>query len=327
MAINIFTQFGVRAGGSIEYAYAFATPSAWTNNASCSPVGYDTCDENNYVENGNNTKTECQCVFGSWGNFTTRTSFTSNLPTCGQGVVQSRALTRTRTGSTSSFAYSERTNVSGTLVGGNWTCQNFTQQLQSSTETVTSCVYTVTDQFIQPGGCSGLNYDRGCLSSGTRSDCRSTCFISGSFAVIETFSCAVETSQQTVQSCGGSTSFGSTFTSSSNQSQSPTPGNGCQGVSCSQNISCNNLSVTYTQFAFGQCTGAFYSDDCNYAVCNNYSGTTCNFSSWSGWSQTTSCTESKPGCSNGVTQRECASETRTGQIQSRTVECVRTELP
>jgi hypothetical protein len=326
MAINIFTQFGVRGAASVVFAYLFGTPGPWVNNNTATASGPTVCDETTYVVGGTNISVEARCIFSSYGNFTTRSSFTSNLPACGQGVVQSRALTRTRTGTTSSFSYSERTNVSGTLVSSGWTCQNYSQQIVTSTQTVTSCVYTVTDQFIQPGGCTGLNYDRGCLSSGTRGDCRSTCTVSGNFAAIETSSCTVQTTTQQVQSCGGSTSFGSTFQSSFNQSQSPSPGNNCQGVDCSQNLSCSNLSVTYTQFAFGQCTGAFYQDDCNYAVCNNYSGTTCNFSAWSGWGEVSSCTSATPGCSNGAVQRECASETRTGQLQNRNIECIRSEV-
>lgn len=325
MGIDIFTQFGVRAGGSVEFAYAFSTPTAYVNDNTCSPSGYTVCNEDNFVESGNNTRKECQCVFGAWVGFTTRSSFTSSLPACGQGVVQSRALQRTRTGATSSFSYSERTTYSGTLVSSGWTCNTFQGSTTTQNVTSTSCVYTVTDEFVQSGTCTGQNYDRGCLSSGTRGDCRSVCQQFGLQAFIQRSSCTVQTTTTPVTTCTGG-SFTGSFNSSSNQSSSATPGNGCVSTSCSQNQSCSGLNVSYQQFAFGQCTGTFYNDDCNFAVCNNYSGTSCNFSGWSGWGQVSSCTSASPGCSNGAVQVECASETRTGQLQSRTSVCNRTEV-
>lgn len=325
MAINIFTQFGVRGGGSVEFAYAFSTPTAYVNDDTCSPSGYTVCNEDNYVEGGNNTQKECRCIFSSYGNFTTRSSFTSNLPACGQGVVQSRALTRTRTGTTSSYSYSERTTYSGTLTSSGWTCYTYQGSTTTQSVTSTSCVYTVTDEYVISGGCTGQNYDYGCFSSGTRGDCRSICQVMGLQAFIQKSSCTVQTTTEQVTTCTGG-SYTGQYQSSSDQSFSATPNNGCQSTSCSQNLSCSNLSVSYQTFAFGACTGAFYSDDCNYAVCNNYSGTSCSFSAWSGWSEVSSCTSSTPGCSNGAVQRECASETRTGQIQSRTSVCNRTEV-
>jgi len=322
MAINIFTQFGIRAGASVVFAYAFGTPSAWVNNNTATASGPTVCDETTYVVGGSNITTEARCVFGSWGNRITRSSFTSNLPACGQGVVQSRALTRTRTGSTSSFSYSERVTITGTTVFGNWNCTELNRNVTTSNQTVTSCEYNVIDQFFTTS-CPN-NYNSGCPTSvgATRSPCSSTCVASGGAFIVTISSCTLVQSTQPVSSCGNQLSNIRSFTSSSNQSVSATPGNGCYQVTCSQQISCTNTTYQSEIFPFGQCTGGGGSG-CNTVTCTNYSGTTCNWSGWSGWGQVSSCTSSTPGCSQGATQRECASETRTGQLQNRTIECIR----
>ncbi len=105
------------------------------------------------------------------------------------------------------------------------------------------------------------------------------------------------------------------------------PGDGgfnCQFNSSHVYVTCGPL----TTFTYNECvtseTGFYYSGSCssfdetwrcdsNYQLlarqCTNTTSTSCDWSGWSGYSNTGSCSTTYPGCSNGAVQRECRTVT------------------
>lgn len=102
---------------------------------------------------------------------------------------------------------------------------------------------------------------------------------------------------------------------------------------CNEYNSCpsgNYLICSYEQFSTNECqvqysSGYYYNPSCSpdnlfyncntsYTTlieiqCANTTTTSCNWSGYTGWSNTSSCSTSSPGCSNGAVQRQCRTVT------------------
>lgn len=205
---------------------------------------------------------------------------------------------------------------------------NTARQVQTRTRTGSTYSYDCSYYYACAGNCSAYSCSYDCsyysyccgnyCTSCTTSTCYSTSYGSWSSyseGCYSSYSSCINTwatSTRDVQcylisgACFGGTSryqYRTRSISTSSYSCQSCSSSYCCGSYCYVSQTCNTTCYSYCS----SCCSCYQSQTC----------TGCNWSGWSAWSDTSSCTASSPGCSNGAVQREC---------QSRTRECIRTEV-